>query len=1046
MNKHKKMRAVFMPILLAAIILLCCVPIQVKAAARTIGNMVIMVTFQYDTDGNSLKNEFVEGYSQNSFFYKWSPNTGSGASVTQPYITYYRDIFTASTSSLPHYINTVSDGQVNVRCYFPQESVDGKITTITLPGSASDYLNPNSSEDSKFLAAVINALKNTSFSTQLSASQLDSWDGDGYIDNLTILVQGSNTGSFTSHKNNYGGTETVCFGLKIGSYNVISTEALRSSGYSVVSHEFMHTLGATDLYRTGKAGTPVGIWDQMAEVSPMAQYPLVYTRSTLGWLTIPEITATGNYTLRPATDTSGNRAYILKTSMSDSEFFVIEYRQKKGYSSYDSRIPVDNGLIVYRVNTLVSNPSNTNGENYIYVYRPGTSSDHEAATETIPYYGSYRSAVYDAAIGTASRPSLGSSNLSDDCTKDTIFYSDGNNSGIVINNISFNSDGSATFHVEFPDFDEDTTWIKQDNTMQGISGVQLAGDTHSNVLYLAGVRGDSDATSSIAVYSNNLSGTGYVQIGSDIPACGITQNPDIIYNNDKLYIAYLNRNYLPCISMWNGKTWTLMGIGKHQYASHLQLIDYNGTIYLSYVHDGNTFELWNPVTGDVLSSLKVNSAAISNPSTFIYKNELYVVYSDYFASGDAKKGKIAKYVNTAWKDIYTIDNISSISSSEAYVYDNVVYIMAACSSETPIMLIGTPDKGWTVKSLDGINGTNIIRMTQKDGVPYLIWCDGSSLKAGYYDKTWHNMSAQICNDAFSYAATCIDNMIYVANSSMTRSTTIRKMKAADINPSTPVTPTPGLYDIILPLPSGYNISDIYIDGKAYTSSSWNNDSNKRLVNIGNPDAKTAIMYNYNSSGTPVGMYVWQLSHNGNSYSATALTDFTDIFSYHGFSVRYTGKTGLRCTFGIDADKKKKLTSGSTLSGYKLIEMGTLVMHPTKHAETPMVYGSKSVSAGRSYYIDGNKVYNKILRTANGREQFANVLVGLPDNRYNISYYFKAYAILEKNGEQIILYGPEMSRSMYTVCKQILNRGDFKPGTSGYSFLKNIVDSVENTNK
>ena len=29
-----------------------------------------------------------------------------------------------------------------------------------------------------------------------------------------------------------------------------------------------------------------------------------------------------------------------------------------------------------------------------------------------------------------------------------------------------------------------------------------------------------------------------------------------------------------------------------------------------------------------------------------------------------------------------------------------------------------------------------------------------------------------------------------------------------------------------------------------------------------------------------------------------------------------------------------------------------------------------------------------------------------------------------------------------VCKQILNRGDFKPGTSGYKFLKNIVDSVD----
>ena len=50
--------------------------------------------------------------------------------------------------------------------------------------------------------------------------------------------------------------------------------------------------------------------------------------------------------------------------------------------------------------------------------------------------------------------------------------------------------------------------------------------------------------------------------------------------------------------------------------------------------------------------------------------------------------------------------------------------------------------------------------------------------------------------------------------------------------------------------------------------------------------------------------------------------------------------------------------------------------------------------------------------------------------------------MDNNGENIVIYGPEMSRSMYTVCKQILARGDFKPGTSGYQFLKNIVDTVE----
>ena len=52
--------------------------------------------------------------------------------------------------------------------------------------------------------------------------------------------------------------------------------------------------------------------------------------------------------------------------------------------------------------------------------------------------------------------------------------------------------------------------------------------------------------------------------------------------------------------------------------------------------------------------------------------------------------------------------------------------------------------------------------------------------------------------------------------------------------------------------------------------------------------------------------------------------------------------------------------------------------------------------------------------------------------------------MEHNGTQVVIYGPEMSRSMYTVCKQILDRGDFKQGSAGYASLKNITDSVETT--
>lgn len=191
-------------------------------------------------------------------------------------------------------------------------------------------------------------------------------------------------------------------------------------------------------------------------------------------------------------------------------------------------------------------------------------------------------------------------------------------------------------------------------------------------------------------------------------------------------------------------------------------------------------------------------------------------------------------------------------------------------------------------------------------------------------------------------------------------------------------------------------------------------------------------------------YVRLLEYNGTYYTAQAVPELQDLFSYHGFSVRYTGNTGLRCSFGIDTTKKSQLISTGGMGGYRLTEMGTLIMNPDNRNNYPMVHGGDKVAGGRTFYIENGKTYNKVIRTVNGREQFANVLVGLPPSRYATNYVFRAYAVMEHNGTQVVIYGSEMSRSMYTVCKQILDRGDFKQGSAGYAFLKNITDSVETT--
>ena len=334
----------------------------------------------------------------------------------------------------------------------------------------------------------------------------------------------------------------------------------------------------------------------------------------------------------------------------------------------------------------------------------------------------------------------------------------------------------------------------------------------------------------------------------------------------------------------------------------------------------------------------------------------------------------------------------------------------------------------------------------KDQIPYIFFVEGSVLHAKYFKNgTWTDFGT-ISSDTGDFDVFCGENSLYAATSSLGGNVSVRRMKT--VQGTTDPTPEVGSGNVVLELPTGYDSSaKIYIDGVEATSTAWQNDESKRLVVISSIDqlkttAKTAAAYQYNASGIPTGMYVWRLSYTGSYYNATAIPEFEDLFSYHGFSVRYTGNTGVRCTFGIDTAKKAQLISSSGLEGYRIMEMGTLIMQPHFYAKYPMIYGGNKVSRGRTYWVENGKVNNKVIRRANGRDHFANVLTEVPEAHYNTACIFRSYAVMDNNGDSIVIYGPEMSRSMYTVCKQILARGDFKPGTSGYQFLKNIVDTVE----
>lgn len=247
-------------------------------------------------------------------------------------------------------------------------------------------------------------------------------------------------------------------------------------------------------------------------------------------------------------------------------------------------------------------------------------------------------------------------------------------------------------------------------------------------------------------------------------------------------------------------------------------------------------------------------------------------------------------------------------------------------------------------------------------------------------------------------------------------------------------------NVVLQIPEGYDKSEIFVDGIPYKTEARNG---RYIATAANGNAKTAVAYKYNSSGVPVGMYVWTLEYRNGAYAAAAQPMLENLLTYHGFSVRITGKTGIRFKTGISTQLRENLIN-SDVNGFTLKEYGTLVMNYANINQYPLVKDGEKVLSGISYGKKADGTFeNKIFETVNGRNRFTSVLVGLPVQQYQTEFAFRGYIILEKNGVSYTIYGPTVAKSIYSLAKQILDMGTYEPGTSANEFLTNLIREADN---
>jgi len=254
----------------------------------------------------------------------------------------------------------------------------------------------------------------TMYTDYLKTKTIYKNDSDYYI---TIRTPKENGG----YENTVINWEVMIKGKRLGSYSVVldRTSAEPSIANRVITHEYFHSLGASDLYNglTIYKEIPVGEWDIMSTTFNDVMNPshitqmTAYTKYRYGqWIQDTQrddITSKNNvdekgnlktYTLTPLsqkpTNNSDKLFAIIRSSKSSAltngEYFVVEYRKKVVGIHSDGDKEELSGLIVYRVNEtregrIIGNNAqdpldditrgNKNGHPYeVYIFRKNQNS------------------------------------------------------------------------------------------------------------------------------------------------------------------------------------------------------------------------------------------------------------------------------------------------------------------------------------------------------------------------------------------------------------------------------------------------------------------------------------------------------------------------------------------------------------------------------------------------------------------------------------------------------------------------------------------------
>lgn len=728
--------------LLSVILIIASVTFPTSAqssSVETMANLIVFVKFPEDTT-----TEIADNAKRIVMFYNDTSEMYVGSDID---------------FSFKKYMTEISRGKFNVNNIFPQLE-DGAITPYTLAASH------DNSSDTSIIQEVVGALN--SGKIKMPEDKLDN-KYSGVVDNLTVIIQGrcpSGSDFMWPHKSVTEVSTKIKNKYQFGNYNFIDSYSVTgavAACQGVITHEFLHSVGLPDLYRrSGNTdGTPVGIWDIMAVDSFFMQYPLSYQRYKLGWIPMQQITQSGTYTLDPVSDPDSDTIlYEIKTPMSASESFILEYRKKvtTNYSNlgFETKIP-SSGLLIYRVNKSVLNQTNAwDNKDYLYVYRPGETSTTASAGD-----------VFKSALDpNDSRTSFGVADLDAPLTDGTIFYSNGSNSGLVISNVKYNEDSSQiSFHVEFPDYSSLGLWELVPNSIaMDATGIKIDTDSQGNLYTSVMGRENWSFTNKVFKYD----GTSWTTLGSSFS--NVSSMVLKVYN-DIPYILYINSNGRPVIAKFASGSWqTVYTDNSVSYPNDIQLFLGDSGFYCAWTVDGTKLSI-KRITSSGVTNVDSTLTAdyFANPSLSAVGNYIYTTYCNFSFSGGTQYTQIKRYNLTSgqWESIQVPNPIVSSNLHRSIGYNGEYWTIAAASGSKPIIV--KVDGNSKVTQFDvPTTITNILEasmdISDNGTVCASLIASGEDSQILYLDNgEWKQLGGSPCSNCQTADMTIYKNRVYIGS-------------------------------------------------------------------------------------------------------------------------------------------------------------------------------------------------------------------------------------------------------------------------------------------